>query len=251
MFWKLCKFEWKSSYRLYVMFYAILLACSIIIGMSSIPDIKPSVLEYLIAIVVIIYTSGIFAIHIITVVFIFRNYIQTMYKRQSYLTHTLPVATWQLQLVKLLSALLWLILTFLVTLMSFWIMMLFAGSDVYGEIFHVFQLVWEEIPFHFELLLSLLYALLEIVETISLVYFVINLIHSTYIQRSRTVIAIVTVLALIMAESFGFNLLNDFLGNTSLSYAACIMLNIGISIVLIALWNYASVYLLDNKMEVE
>lgn len=251
MFWKLCKFEWKSSYRLYVMFYAILLACSIIIGMSTIPDIKPSVLEYLIAIVVIIYTSGIFAIHIITVVFIFRNYIQTMYKRQSYLTHTLPVATWQLQLVKLLSALLWLILTFLVTLMSFWIMMLFAGSDVYGEIFHVFQLVWEEIPFHFELLLSLLYALLEIVETISLVYFVINLIHSTYIQRSRTVIAIVTVLALIMAESFGFNLLNDFLGNTSLSYAACIMLNIGIDIILIALWNYASVYLLDNKMEVE
>lgn len=251
MFWKLCKFEWKSSYRLYVMFYAILLACSIIIGMSSIPDIKPSVLEYLIAIVVIIYTSGIFAIHIITVVFIFRNYIQTMYKRQSYLTHTLPVATWQLQLVKLLSALLWLILTFLVTLMSFWIMMLFAGSDVYGEIFHVFKLVWDEIPFHYELLLSLLYALLEIVETISLVYFVINLIHSIYIQRSRTVIAIVTVLALIMAESFGFNLLNDFLGNTSLSYAACIMLNIGISIVLIALWNYASVYLLDNKMEVE
>lgn len=251
MFWKLCKFEWKSSYRLYVMFYAILLACSLIIGMSSIPDIKPSVLEFLLAILVIIYTSGIFAIHLITVVFIFRNYNQTMYKRQSYLTHTLPIATWQLQLVKLLSALLWLILTFLVTLMSFWIMMLFAGNDIYGEIVQAIKFVWDEIPFHFELLLSLLYIVIEIVETISLVYFVINLIHSTYVQRSRTVIAIIAVLVLIMAESFGFNLLNEFLVNTSLSYATCIMLNIGIDIILIALWNYASVYLLDNKMEVE
>ena len=39
MFWKLCKFEWKSSYRMYGMFYAILLICSVLIGMSSLPDV--------------------------------------------------------------------------------------------------------------------------------------------------------------------------------------------------------------------
>ena len=93
MFWKLCKFEWKSSYRMYGMFYAILLICSVLIGMSSLPDVNlPGLVEFLINLTIIIYTAGIFAVNIITIVFIFRNYMKTMYGRQSYLTHTFDLA---------------------------------------------------------------------------------------------------------------------------------------------------------------
>ena len=88
MFWKLCKFELRSSYRMYMMFYAILLICSVIIGMSSLPEIKlPGLLKFLIDLTIVVYTASIFAIFILTIVFIFRNYNQTLYKQQAYLTH--------------------------------------------------------------------------------------------------------------------------------------------------------------------
>ena len=252
MFWKLCKFELRSSYRMYMMFYAILLICSVIIGMSSLPEIKlPGLLKFLIDLTIIIYTAGIFAVNIITIVFIFRKYNQTLYKQQAYLTHTLPVPVWQLQLVKVLSALVWMVLTFLVTLLSVWLMMLCSDIDVFGELLRAIQTIWNEIPFHFEVLLSLLWSVLELIEAISLIYFVINLVHTVYIQQYRTVIGIMTSVVLLFAESAFNNWLNGLFANSSLSMSAVIIIFITIDIVMIVFWNYASVYSITHKMEVE
>lgn len=252
MFWKLCKFEWKSSYRMYVMFYAILLVCSVLIGMGSFHDIKlPGILEFLVNLTIIIYSAGIFAISILTIVFIFRNYVKSMYQRQAYLTHTLPVAAWQLMLVKLVSALLWMILTFLVTMLSVWILMMFAGIDVFGEFSEAISHIWNEIPNHTELLLSLLWVLLEMIEMISLVYFVINLVHTTYIQRYRTAIGIFVVLGIAIIESLCDGWLNNMLINIDMLDVYIIIIYIVIDAVIILCWNFASVYLLEHKMEVE
>ncbi len=252
MFWKLCKFELRSSYRMYMMFYTILLICSVIIGMSSLPEIKlPSLLKFLIDLTIIVYTAGIFAIFILTIVFIFRNYNQTLYQRQAYLTHTLPVPVWQLQLVKVLSALVWMVLTFFVTMLSVWLMMLCSGSDVFGELSIAIRFIWDEVPFHFEMLLSLFWTLLELIETISLIYFVINLVHTTYIQQYRTAIGIITVLVLLFTESAFNNLIGDSLSYSGLSLSAVIMIFIAVDIVMILFWNYASVYSITHKMEVE
>lgn len=253
MFWKLCKFEWRSSYRMYLMFYAILLICSIIIGMSSFPNVKLSgIMEFLLGLTVIIYTAGIFAIIILTIVFIFRNYIQTLYKRQAYLTHTLPIAVWQLQLVKVLSALFWIILSFLVTMLSVFLMMFFSGFgfDIFHEIYQAVVYIWNEASYGLEMTLSLFLGLLELIEMISLIYLVINFVHTVYIQRCRIAIGLATVLAWVVAQSLVNSWLNEFL-LSHMSLIIGLSVFIVIEIALTALWNIASVYLIKHKMEVE
>ena len=167
------------------------------------------------------------------------------------MTHTLPVPVWQLQLVKVLSALVWMVLTFLVTLLSVWLMMLCSDIDVFGELLSAIQTIWNEIPFHFEVLLSLLWSVLELIEAISLIYFVINLVHTVYIQQYRTVIGIMTSVVLLFAESAFNNWLNGLFANSSLSMSAVIIIFITIDIVMFVFLYYASVYSITHKMEVE
>lgn len=252
MFWKLCKFEWKSSYRMYGMFYAILLICSVLIGMSSLPDVNlPGLVEFLINLTIIIYTAGIFAVNIITIVFIFRNYIKTMYRRQSYLTHTLPVTTWQIQTVKVLFAMLWIFLTFAVTIATVWIMMIVSGVNVLSDVVDAMVYAWQHIPNHTELILGLVWTLLEMIESISIVYFVINFVHTTYIQRYRAAIGIGAALIIFIVESICNNYVSKILSLMNVSYSLMVPIFILIGIILIGFWNYASVYLIEHKMEVE
>ena len=79
----------------------------------------------------------------------------------------------------------------------------------------------------------------------------INLVHTVYIQQYRTVIGIMTSVVLLFAESAFNNWLNGLFANSSLSMSAVIIIFITIDIVMIVFWNYASVYSITHKMEVE
>lgn len=252
MFWKLWKFELKSSYRMYFLFYAVLLISSVFMGIGAMPSLQvPALLEFFLNLGAVVYVAAIIAVNILTYVFIFRGYVQSMYKRQAYLTHTLPVSTWKTQLVKLLSAFLWLILTLLVSVASIWLTMSFTEMNTLGALIDEAVQLWQDFPYKKEMLISCVLGIMELIELISLIYFVINAVHSAYVQRYRVIIAIVMLIIISYVQSFAVTVITDLLQGTALSeFGIMVIFCVGAAL-MIGLWNIGSIYILDHKMEVE
>jgi hypothetical protein len=79
-----------------------------------------------------LYIAG-FASVIVTLVSVIKNFYDTLYGRQGYLTFTLPVKRSELFLSKMLTAVIYNFASFLVTLISMIIIMAIAPANVYGE----------------------------------------------------------------------------------------------------------------------
>lgn len=120
MFWKLCKHELKCSYRSFLVLYAIVMVAALLMNPRN-----EGMITNIAAIVYIIMSVVMF---IMCVVVIIKNYSNSMFSRNSYLTHTLPVTSTQLLLTKILSAVFWIIVSVFVLFLS----MLIIGLRVSG-----------------------------------------------------------------------------------------------------------------------
>lgn len=94
-----------------------------------------------------IYMLSIFAIFIVTAVYLTVRYYKTMYSRQGYLTHTLPVATTSTVNVKIVVASFWMLLSTCITLASvIALVAVAAGKEldavVWSEVMNVFTEVF-------------------------------------------------------------------------------------------------------------
>ena len=110
MFWKLCKHELKCSYRSFLVLYAIVMVAALLMNPRN-----EGMITNIAAIVYIIMSVVMF---IMCVVVIIKNYSNSMFSRNSYLTHTLPVTSTQLLLTKILSAVFWIIVSVFVLFLS-------------------------------------------------------------------------------------------------------------------------------------
>ena len=120
MFWKLCKHELKCSYRSFLVLYAIVVAAALVMNPNN-----DGMLTNLAAFVYVVMCTIMF---IMCVVVVIKNYSNSMFSRNSYLTHTLPVTSTQLLLTKILSAVFWILVSLLVLFIS----MLIIGLRVTG-----------------------------------------------------------------------------------------------------------------------
>ncbi len=255
MFWKLLKFELNSAYRSFGLFYVILLVSAALIGIGTIlPDGSFSVMSHLfLGMSTIFYSAMLIAINIITVVFIIQGYRKTMYKRNAYLTHTLPITTKQLMSVKILSAVLWVFATALVEFLSFLVILLFSGHM--AEITNAIRIIPRSLATidKGELFLALFMGVVLLVESITLLYFIVNFIYCSYVQRFRIMIAIIFIIVAETLESFFLSwFTNDIF--ISMLHLPALVINLAITafyLVMIIIWFFGSVYLLKHKMEVE
>lgn len=274
MVWKLFKHELKSSYRTFMFAYTAFLLCTLLLAISGKLNLIPisyevgtlqgessgslnmasSWINFLLGVLVILYVLTMVIVMAVTCVNIVRGYKKSMFDHDAYLTHTLPVAQWQLLLVKVLGALTWIFASFLVSMLSYAVLILMALSEELGRGWYPFLEFMKELVSygftHKELYIVLFVILADLTQIITLIYCIINLMHSAYVHRYRTVIGIVLFVGVCLCQSGLENVIAD-IGllphDDMMQNLVAALYYVGYS----ALWFFASVYLLKHKMEVE
>ena len=260
MFWKLCKHELKCSYRSFLVLYAIVVAAALVMNPNN-----DGMLTNLAAFVYVVMCTIMF---IMCVVVVIKNYSNSMFSRNSYLTHTLPVTSTQLLLTKILSAVFWILVSLLVLFIS----MLIIGLRVTGFDFAMIGAGLQELfstVFAIDTLLYLFYIIISAAESVALIYLVMNITHTTYVPRFRTAAAIVLYLLISWILSFLFNqvllapfhlasddissIMGQFFFGMQVEYQfmAGVGVMIGKSLLLLTLFFSGSKYILDHKLEIE
>lgn len=255
MFWKLFKFELNSAYRNFGLFYAILFASAALIGIGSVlPETNLSFFtQFFLSMSAVFYSAMLIAINILTVVFIIGGYNKSMYKRNAYLTHTLPVSAKQLMLVKILSALFWILMTGLIEFLTVFVIMIFSlHMEEITIMLGSLPKIWAVVD-KAEFFLVLFGGLSVLLAAISLLYFVVNFIHSAFVQRGRIVIAILFIIVVEMLESLFLNWFDTNILRSlwDVSDHAIIIATGVYYLIMLGVWFCGSVYLLEHKMEVE
>lgn len=254
MLFKLCKMEFKQSWRPFALLYALLLISGVFSGMNG---TNAGTLN---GIMMLIYMSSIIAVMILVMVNIIRSYYQTMFGRTSYLTHTLPVTSTQLLISKIISGLLWSFVSVFVIFITVLILGLLITRDT-G--------ILDNIGYNFDFSIDLegfvllLSMLIDYVNGILLIFFVITCVHSSFIRKYRVACAIGLyaliniILSLTLDEivSNGYyagigNSFNIFIGN-NLSFTNQTYISIAINLIFCCIYFFATKYFLDHKLEVE
>lgn len=143
---KLMKYEWLSTRRMILPFYVLMVSIAFINGLffrfekteGIFHDIAKMIL--ISSQIVIVIASFLFVVY-----WMLRRFYKNIYSDEGYLTHTLPVKSWQHILAKLIVASLWEIGTFFVLLVSLFLLGLIVAPDSFQELWKEIILRWEEI----------------------------------------------------------------------------------------------------------
>lgn len=240
MFFKLCKIELKHTWRRFMPLYVVLILYSFFSFLdgfySLVEDEKAfrfmlNIFSVLSLVLIITSTTVIF----FAIVSIINNFIRSMFGREAYLTHTLPVSSIQLMLSKLVIAV-------------FWIAISYVSSELVA---HAFFGKWfilnGEIRFGYSTSeVWRIFSLFNVsVVSVLQLFFVITLVHSCYFHKNRFISGVIIYFLIKYTETF----VSHFLSNVSFlsGYVFQGILVIG----LIGLYLFATCYLLDHKLEVE
>lgn len=258
MFLKLCKHELKCSYRSFLLLYIVLLLVSFIFN--------PNTRSTFTAFTMFLFVSVQIALFIMCIVTVVRNYHNTMFTRNSYLTHTLPVSESKLMLTKIVSAVFWSFLSLGVILLSV-LIVVYRTSGFDMDLMNTeLQLFMQRSNVQsFPVLLLVLYWILSIINTITLVYFSMNVTYTTHIQKYRVVTAFIIYVAIsrftaLCIQVFGitninleslFSAPNIRVVSTQKELFIFFTIACIISITLTVVYFLASKYILEHKLEIE
>lgn len=140
MLGKLFKYEFKNTAKVMLAIYGVLVFTTLLVSIGSsmkamqgvnLTDVPP-VVELFFAASVLMYVLSIFALFTVSYVYLCIHFYKTMYSDQGYLTHTLPVKPVTLFNVKLVTSLVWMILTAVLFALSIFAFLIGASR---GEIF--------------------------------------------------------------------------------------------------------------------
>lgn len=131
MLGKLFKHEFKETAKLLIPLNLVLVALTaigaILLGTSVLQNES---FELLAISSMLIYILSIFALFIITTVYLTIRYYKTMYSNEGYLTHTLPVSSTAVVNTKVLVAAFWSLIAMCITICSVFVLVrVTAGSD--------------------------------------------------------------------------------------------------------------------------
>lgn len=239
---KLLKFEFKSTYRSYLFLYLVILISSFLV-----PQVLDSDGIFAIA-VNITYTVSLFGLLIMMFVNIIQNYRKTMYGKQAYLTHTLPVSTNKLLACKCIAALVWMLVSIFIVIISGFIvgqMLTYANFDITILVDAFFESIT---------LMILINLVLSLLQTILLFYMIISLVHTRYIPKHKAFAGIVIFIVFAFIDAHFnqlFMLNNNFIYIGSGTFEDQLGISILYSLTLCVIEYIVTKYILDHKMEIE
>lgn len=135
MLGKLLKYEWKSTRRIFPLIYAAILVIALLGGLSM-RGIETGGNEVSSILFLVIYAILIMALLVVTVVVIIARFYKNMMSQEGYLSHVLPVKTWEHIASKTIMAFIWFVLAFAVIVVSIFLMVTATGD---------LRIIWDEI----------------------------------------------------------------------------------------------------------
>ncbi|MBO5373620.1 MAG: hypothetical protein J6A75_13020 [Lachnospiraceae bacterium] len=147
MLGKLYKHEFKETAKPLIPLNLVLIVFTIIGAIMLGTDIlQNESFEILAVTCMMLYIMSIFTVFIVTMVYLTIRFYKTMYSRQGYLTHTLPVSTGSIINTKIIVSSLWMFVSMIITGMSVFILVkVTAGSELDAAAFQEAVTVFPEI----------------------------------------------------------------------------------------------------------
>ncbi len=144
MLGKLIKYELKSTMRIFLPLYGVILGFTLIRKLLDILNI-----EFFFSDGILVTTYALLTVGIIALTFIVG--IQRFYKNilgtEGYLMNTLPVKSWQLVFSKLLTAVIWFFGSMLVLLSS--VLIQLSSKGILGDIWNGAKMIWDSLLLEF------------------------------------------------------------------------------------------------------
>lgn len=238
MLGKLLKYEIKSTGRVFLPLYGVLVVVSIIISLLFTAESNMSGLVN--GILVMLYFSLMVAIGVVTFVVIIQRFYKNLLTDEGYLMFTLPVKTWHLVTSKLLIAMLWSAVSSLAAAFSLFFIMTGTFGNV-GGIIQVAKEVFQQaaltginlglIIFEFSILM-----LISLAANVLLIYAAIALGHIANRRQivwsavayigMLTILQIATSLVMEITDAIGLDL-NLLLSQQSEINLVCLAIGIG------------------------
>lgn len=183
---KMIKYELIGSWRQFSLGFAIYLLMCVLL-----PMIPESVIKN---VATIGFSTLMMGLMFMLFYMIIAYYQRSMFKKQGYLTLTLPVSEQTLVGAKLMSTLIWYSVGMLVLGIGFFVFVMGVsrGYLSFGELIKLFFEAIKNIDFDImQILKFLLQFLLQILSMVMSFFFVITLVHTHWIKKHRTAIGII------------------------------------------------------------
>ncbi len=250
---KLIKYEFIQSWRNFAYMFLAYFVLSILSGMMMSTEVFPDFITGIAFMSFIFLGIGIVFGVIITIA---KNFMNSMFNRQGYLTLTLPVSTHQLLLSKVLSSAMWIFISTFVFFLGFIVFTISFDIELLAlinldDIFYAFEQLF--IYTDLNLFLLILSGIVELLALPILIFAVVSIAHSSYIRNHRLFASIfiffayIIILGNLSVFSIDYNI--DFLLNNDVVYLQTVTLLIS-TIELLGLY-FVAWYFIDKKVEVQ
>lgn len=240
---KLLKYELIGSYRQYLLTFVIylLLCCAT----PFLPSVINQFLSGLLMVALFGITISIF-VNIVT------HFSRSMFSRPGYLTLTLPVSSKELVLSKMIGAMIWTFVAFIILGIGLFILMMLVSGIGIGDIFNLLNQLCYEISQQPGLFIqNIIAAIASVLAMIASFYFTITFVHTKYVTKSRTLIGVSGYIigGMILGFIFNSSLVGNFIN--SLGMTELYIFNIFINVVGIVGFFMGTTYLIDHKLQIE
>ncbi|MCL2843240.1 MAG: hypothetical protein FWE28_07235 [Oscillospiraceae bacterium] len=256
---KIMKYEFLATGRLFLPAYIAVVALALFNGIlqwaggdSGLYSAFARADNWAIAtnsLLMIVYFMVVFATAVLTTVLIIRRFYTSLFKDEGYLTNTLPVSVDKLLLGKLLPAICWSIISFIVVTIS--VLILVAQWIVWQDL--LFFLDWELMD-----VLSLLSIVVSLVTGILAFYSALAI--GQLAKRRKILLAIGAYIGIVFAVSlistflfFNTNtsLIDRFIFGTDQDIINTTLISIGFSLAQAVMHYVIARYILKNKLNLE
>ncbi len=167
MLGKVLKYDIKVLSRYLIPLYAVLLGLGLMIRLLSFFE-KVSIINIILGIMIVAFIFAVTFSFILNGIFVIKYYLENLYKDEGYLTHTLPVKKGTLLLSKVLVALITIIMTFVIIIIS--VLIAFYTNGLFGDVFKVLDQSLAGMEIYKFILFMLVYGLIGYLTTILMVF---------------------------------------------------------------------------------
>lgn len=215
MLGKLIKNELKHSARYTMSIYIAVIVISAVMGLSLLSSATWMGVMSCFA----LYAAGFIAV-IVTLVSVIKNFYDTLFGRQGYLTLTLPVKCSSLLISKVIVSFIWIIASFALMALTF-IMIFFYAKEKSSGYFSMFSEavsvsgILEMLPSASTvisfLLMAALWAVITIFTYVSFVYFTVTVANTRILQSHPKILGGLIFLGIFSLNNTAGNLLTQYL----------------------------------------
>lgn len=187
---KSIKHDLLATYRDFVALYLVLIVMAI-----TAPLVLASRMEWLTVLIIISLTFVSIGIMVVTFISIVRLYTRRLYSSEGYLTLTLPVSTTETLISKVITGLIWSVVTLVIFIVAFLLFSLtfylVFNNSQWEDVLAVFSIVneiWQS-GYVWEigktLLLQAPLMLTSTLYSLTLLLFIVTLVHTSFIKKHR------------------------------------------------------------------